>query len=118
MAILRWRHGMTAAQARQVMEEQLAEAGYSDEVKWKGDQFSASVGWGTVLGIEGQITDEEAVLEKCGGAAGNTALKTIREILQQHRRLAVAGGHGSLGRSGETRWHSRHSMTSRGRWRR
>jgi hypothetical protein len=80
-ALLRWRHGVSSAEARRIMEEQLSEAGYADQVQWDGDEFSASVGFGTVLKVKGQVTDEEIVLEKCSGALGSTVLAKIREIV-------------------------------------
>ena len=82
MAVLRWRHGKSASEARDLMQKELNTAGYSDRVKWSRDEFSASVGpFGAGLSIKGKITDQEAVLDKCGGIFGGQALKQIREIL-------------------------------------
>jgi hypothetical protein len=66
-----------------MLKEGLHDAGYADRVKWSGNEFSASVGFGMILNIAGRIMDQEAVLDECGGAAGGTALRMIREILQR-----------------------------------
>jgi len=83
MAVLRWKHGKTASEARSILERKLEELGYSENVKWNMNVFSAKVGFGAALNIKGIITDAEAVLENCGGAGGGKALKTIREILAE-----------------------------------
>ena len=84
MPMLRWRHGKSASEAISLMQQQLATAGYADRVIWSGNTFSASVGMGgMLLSINGRITDDEAVLERCAGLGGTVALRRIRDILQR-----------------------------------
>ena len=83
MAVLRWQHGTTADEARNVVQQRLQDVGYGDKVKWNGTGFSASVGWGQVLSLEGRIEEREAILEQCSGAIGGIVMGKIREILEQ-----------------------------------
>jgi hypothetical protein len=81
MEALRWQHGQTADAVRSTIEEQLIRAGYPDKLKWQGNAFSAAVGFGTVLKVQGQITDRDIVIERCDGFLGNIALKKIQDTL-------------------------------------
>ena len=83
MAVLRWKHGKSEAGAQALLQEELAKAGYANQVRWNGPDFSASVGFGAVLTLQGLVNDQEVVFEKCSGAAGPTALAKIREILEK-----------------------------------
>jgi len=92
MAVLVWKHGTTAAAARETIQAELVSLGHDGKVTWKGDEASASVGWGTVLSAAGRVTDEAVVLDKCGGAVGGIVLGKCREMLA---RLFPAGGQAS-----------------------
>jgi hypothetical protein len=89
MAELVWKHGTTAAAAREAIQAELCKLGYDGKVTWKGDEATASVGWGTVLNVSGKITSEAIILDKCGGAVGGTVLGKCREMLL---RLFPNGG--------------------------
>jgi hypothetical protein len=89
MAELVWKHGTTAAAAREAVQAELAKLGHDGKVTWKGDEASASVGWGAVLSASGKVTDDAVVLDKCGGAVGGIVLGRCREMLA---RLFPAGG--------------------------
>jgi hypothetical protein len=89
MAVLVWKHGTTAAVARAAIQAELAKHGHDDKVTWKGDEASASVGWGAILSAAGRVTEEAVVLDKCGGAVGGIVLGKCREMLC---RLFPAGG--------------------------
>lgn len=82
MAELRWKHGKSASEMTELVKNHLAKSGNGDNVTWKGNLFSASVGLGMALNIKGQITDDEIVIDKCGGVGGSIALGKIRETLQ------------------------------------
>ena len=83
MEALHWKHGKSASEMTDLVKGHLAEAGNLDKVKWSGHSFSASVGMGIALNIKGQITDDEIVIEKCGGVGGAVALGKIRATLQK-----------------------------------
>ena len=84
MPVLRWRHGKPESEAVSLMKQQFAAAGYADRVIWNGNTFSASVGMGgMLLSLNGRITDDVAVLERCAGLGGQMALARIRGLLQQ-----------------------------------
>lgn len=83
MEALRWKHGKSASEMTDLVKQHLAESGNLDKVKWSGDSFSASVGMGIALRIKGEITDDEIVIEKCGGVGGAIALGKIRVTLQR-----------------------------------
>ncbi len=89
MAVLVWKHGTTAAAAREAIRAELAKLGHDAQVTWNGDGATASVGWGTVLSARGRVTDEAVILEQCGGAAGSIVLARCREMLA---RLFPRGG--------------------------
>lgn len=83
MPQLRWRHGRTADQARDLMQGKLRAAGYDDKVKWNGCDFSASVGFGSILNLKGRVSDQEVVLDTCSGAIGGTVQDQVRQILEK-----------------------------------
>ena len=75
MAVSRWRHGKPESEAIGLMQQQLAAAGYADRVTWNGNTFSAAVGMGgMLLSLNGRVTNDEAVLERCAGLGGQIAL--------------------------------------------
>ena len=83
MEVLRWKHGKSASEMTDLVKQHLADSGNLDQVKWNGNSFSASVGLGLALSIKGRITDDEIVIEKCGGVGGAIALGKLRETLQK-----------------------------------
>ena len=83
MAELRWRHGKSASEMSDLVKQHLAKSDQLDKVKWDGDAFSASVGLGLALSVKGRITDDEIIIDKCGGIGGAIALAKIRETLQK-----------------------------------
>ncbi|HCE45399.1 MAG TPA: hypothetical protein DET40_17810 [Lentisphaeria bacterium] len=71
-----------ASEVRKLVEKALDDLGYSDYVEWDGNSFSASAGLGMMLDLEGRITDEEFIVEKCAGAVGEKVLFECRKIAQ------------------------------------
>jgi hypothetical protein len=83
MAELTHKHGRkNASDVRKLVEKSLDDLGYSDYVEWDGNSFSASAGLGMMLDLEGRITDEEFIVEKCTGALGDKVLSECRKIAQ------------------------------------
>lgn len=83
MTALIWKHGMSKNDARQLIQARIEKAGIRDKVLWKGDSFSSSIGWGTILNLEGQVTDESVILKKAAGALGSIVLEKSREAFQE-----------------------------------
>jgi hypothetical protein len=52
-------------------------------VTWEGFSASASVGWGAILNVAGEVTDHDIVLDRCGGAAGPVVLRECRPVLSR-----------------------------------
>ena len=59
---------------------ELEKLGYNKYLTWKEFEFSASVGWGSVLSLEGNITDDSIIINKCSGAFGSKVLDKIKEL--------------------------------------
>jgi hypothetical protein len=89
MSLLVWKHGTTTAAAREAIQEELRKLGHDGKVTWKGDEATASLALGTMLGVRGKVTDEAILLDKCGGALGGVVLRKCREMLL---RLFPSGG--------------------------
>jgi len=83
MAVLVWKHETTRQDARKRIEDRLKSAHVSEKVSWNGDIFSSSVGWGTILNLVGEVTDDAVVLRKSSGAMGGVILAKSREGFQQ-----------------------------------
>jgi hypothetical protein len=83
MSVLVWKHGTTVAAAREIIQTELEKLGHGGKVTWKGDEFTCSLGWGTILNTAGKVTGETIVLEKCSGAIGSIALAKFREFFQR-----------------------------------
>lgn len=83
MAVLVWKHETTRQDARKRIEDRLKSAHVSDKVAWNGDTFSSSVGWGTILNLVGEVTDDAVVLQKSSGAMGGVILAKSREGFKQ-----------------------------------
>lgn len=84
MPLLTWKHGTTRAEAKDAIVEELRKLGFEKNASWKDNEFTASVGWGqVVLGMSGNVTDDEIILNKCSGALGSTVLSKCREMLER-----------------------------------
>jgi hypothetical protein len=88
MAALVWDHGTTAESAKTTVQAELRKHGQADNVRWNGNAFKASVGFGVVLSVAGRITDGAIILDECSGAMAGFALDKTREVLS---RLFPAG---------------------------
>ena len=69
-----WTHHKTRDEARQLLQSRINNAGINQHVQWKGYHFSASVGWGLVLKLEGEIGDETVSLTHVSGALASTVV--------------------------------------------
>ncbi len=81
MSLIAYRHGMTADEARDAIEQELRKLGYGDYVKWNGPDVSARVGMGVILNLHGGVTNETVIVDTCGGAAGGRVLSHCRQIV-------------------------------------
>jgi hypothetical protein len=82
MAVLRWKTGKPATEARDMIQKQLEKTGYGDQVTWDGLSFTASVAMGFMLDIAGSVNDQEVLLEKCGGMSGDMALGKLKKMFE------------------------------------
>ncbi|HMO35589.1 MAG TPA: hypothetical protein PKA06_06065 [Gemmatales bacterium] len=82
MAVLRWKTGKPADEARELIQKQLEKTGYGDQVNWEGSDFKASVAMGFMLDVAGSVNDQEVVLEKCGGMSGDMALGKLKKMFE------------------------------------
>ncbi|HBC85659.1 MAG TPA: hypothetical protein DCZ94_01765 [Lentisphaeria bacterium] len=75
------KHGCkNAAEAKKLVEEALKKSGYSEYIEWKGDSFASTEGVKMLLELEGHITKTDFIVEKSGGAFGDTALDECKKI--------------------------------------
>lgn len=81
--VLIWRHGTTRAEAKAIIQRKLEQLGYAKRLSWNGDSFSASVGFGAVLRLTGEVTDTDILVHNIGGAASAPALAKIQEVLNE-----------------------------------
>lgn len=65
------------------MQERLLAAGVGNKVVWQGNRFTASVGWGSILNLVGDIQPETIVLERCSGAIGGVVLAKCRDAFRE-----------------------------------
>ena len=63
MPVFVWKHGVTADEARRVIQDSLSDAGVGHHVKWEGNHLTATVGWGLILKVVGELTDQVVRLE-------------------------------------------------------
>ncbi|MFT3881384.1 MAG: hypothetical protein QM703_17180 [Gemmatales bacterium] len=82
MAELQWRTGKPQAEALELMKSQLAKTSYNDNVTWKDNTFTASIGMGFMLDIAGTVTDNMVTVEKCGGVSGGMALGKLKQMFE------------------------------------
>lgn len=61
---------------------ELEKLGYNDYVKWNEFCFTANVGWGMALSLEGVITGDEIIINNCGGAFGPKVLAQIKVMAE------------------------------------
>ena len=83
MPILSWPHRTSRELAATGVREYLERAGHSGRVKWSGDSFSVSVGFGTMLCMQGMITDSVIEITECSGALSGMIMERCRAILQE-----------------------------------
>ena len=83
MAVLTWKHGMTRNEVRKLIQERIEAAGVSEKVKWNANTFTASVAWGAVLNLVGEINEDTIVLQKSSGAIGSVVLAKSREAFEK-----------------------------------
>ena len=83
MPLLQWKLGETGDEAKAVLQQQFAAAGYAGSVIWNSFTFGVSVGpWGAVLNLQGVVMSNGiALLNKCSGFAGAAALAKVRTML-------------------------------------
>jgi len=83
MSELIHKHGRgNASEVRKLVQDALDGLGYSDYVEWDGNSFSASVGHGFILDLQGNITDQCFIVEKSTGAMGEKVLSECNNIAQ------------------------------------
>ena len=96
MAVLVWKHGTSKAEAARAVRAALDRAGHGGAVTWSGTRLKARVGpFGSVVSLEGEVTDEYVVIDRCGGLAGGRVLAKCRDSLAG----LFPGGEVSLARS-------------------
>ena len=83
MALLKWKHDKTKTVVREAVQSELRKLGHDSKVKWADYRFTASVGFGQILSVVGEISEKAIVLEKCDGLAGGTVLQEFRSIMEQ-----------------------------------
>ncbi len=83
MTALVWKHGTTAAIARDAIRTELAKLGHASNVTWKDYEFTSSLGWGTILSTSGSVNADEIILDKCSGALGGIVLAKSREFFER-----------------------------------
>jgi len=66
-----------------MFQQRLDEAGVSKSVVWAGNTFSATVGWGSILSLIGEIQDHMIVLKKCSGALASVVLAKTRHAFEE-----------------------------------
>ena len=83
MTLLRWKLGETGDEAKAVLQQQFAAAGYAGSVIWNSFTFGVSVGpWGSVLNLQGVVMSNGiTLLNKCSGLMGAAALEKVRAML-------------------------------------
>ena len=83
MAVLEWKHGKTPPEAVAVIRAAVKVAGFDGSVKWSGHSFEARSGpFASVAHVTGAVTDDAAVIEKCGGLIGGRVLAKCRVLLE------------------------------------
>jgi hypothetical protein len=81
MSILVWKHNTTADHARRLIQMKLAGAGVGQSVTWIDNAFQASVGWGVILKVVGEVTEEVVRLDQVSGALAKSVLSKSRDEL-------------------------------------
>lgn len=81
MSAFAWKHGVTADEARSLVQMKLASDGIGQHVSWNGNRFEVSIGWGFVLKVVGEITDETIRMEQVSGAMARATIAKSRDEL-------------------------------------
>lgn len=58
MAVFIWKHRSSPEDVRHRIQHRLQAADINDKVVWKGNRFTASVGWGVILNLVGEIKEK------------------------------------------------------------
>ncbi len=82
MAVLTWKTGKPASEAKEMIQAQLVKTGYGDQVTWEGNAFAAQVGFGFMLDIAGTVQDQEVTLDKCSGVTSEMALGKLKKMFE------------------------------------
>jgi hypothetical protein len=83
MTALVWKHGTSRDEVRRLFQSELNQSGHARSVTWNGDRFAAVVGWGSILDLQGEITDDAIVVEKSRGAIGKIVLQKIEAVFER-----------------------------------
>ena len=62
---------------------ELNKLGYASYLQWNEFIFSASVGWGIALRLEGVITEDEIIINTCSGGFNQRVLEQIKTIIDE-----------------------------------
>ncbi|WP_010583323.1 hypothetical protein [Schlesneria paludicola] len=81
MSAFVWKHGVTADDARRLIQMKLAGDGVAQHVTWNGNRFTASVGWGFILKVVGEITQEVVRLDQISGPMTRSIITKSRDEL-------------------------------------
>jgi hypothetical protein len=82
VAVLTWKHGRSKDDALAAIKAALTETGHEGSVTWSGTSAEARYGpFASVVHVKGVVTDDEVLIEKCGGLAGRPVLTRCRELL-------------------------------------
>jgi len=82
MLVLRHSHNRSnAAEAKKIVRKMLSDKGCSAHVKWDGNSFSSTVGYGFALKVKGEITDKELIINHASGVMGGVVVDKCRAML-------------------------------------
>jgi len=83
MPLLTWKHQTTKDAAKTAVQAELTRLGHGDQFVWTDFEANARVGFGVVLNAKAIITDEDVVIEKCGGTKGTRVLDGCRQMFEK-----------------------------------
>lgn len=82
MAVILWRHGKTAPQAKALIEDELCRLGHGRQVNWKACALTTRMPYSLVVNIEGEIGEQE-IRVQCSGPAADAALDGLRTAFER-----------------------------------
>lgn len=84
MEELKWRHGTSAQEAKQLLKRAIKQMGYGGYFTWDGMTSSASAGpFGMLLSADGEVTDDQIVIRRCSGMLAGRVREACREMLRE-----------------------------------